>query len=114
MSNFDKAVEVLNKHWSVAQESGEADETRCCVRHLEKAGLLAPDLPKPSAEKSIANVAEWFPVPTDPHNPVVWTEPGGTVMVQRLEPGDLTPAEARPLAYALLAAADYAEKEQKP
>ena len=32
-------------------------------------------------------------------------------MVQRIEPGDLTPAQARGLALNLLAAADYCEGE---
>ena len=44
-----------------------------------------------------------------PEGPVVWTAPGGTVMVQRIEPGDLTPAKARDLANILNAAADHAE-----
>lgn len=42
-------------------------------------------------------------------NAVVWTAPGGTVMVQNVEPGDLSPDQARALAAALLAAADRAE-----
>ena len=41
--------------------------------------------------------------------PVVWTAPGGLVMIQRIEPGDLTPAQARTFALNILAAADYAE-----
>lgn len=47
MSNIDRAVRVLNEHWSVAQESGQADEAECCVQALADAGLLAPDPPKP-------------------------------------------------------------------
>ena len=41
----------------------------------------------------------------------VWTAPGGNVMVQRIEPGDLASTEARVLAAALLAAANAAEGE---
>lgn len=44
---------------------------------------------------------------------VVWTAPGGTVMVQNIEPGDLKPADARLLAAALLGAANAAEWEAK-
>lgn len=43
MSNIDRAVRVLNEHWSVAQESGQADEAECCVQALADAGLLAPN-----------------------------------------------------------------------
>lgn len=48
-------------------------------------------------------------LPGGPHGPSVWTAPGGTVMVQRIEPGDLTPEEAREVANALYAAANYSE-----
>lgn len=40
---------------------------------------------------------------------VVWTAKGGRVMVQRVEPGNLTPDDARALAQVLNEAADYAE-----
>ena len=45
-------------------------------------------------------------------NAVVWTAAGGRVMVQRLEPGDLTPEDARALAAVLIEAAAHAEGEQ--
>lgn len=108
MSNFDKAVEVLNKHWSVAQESVEADETRCCVRHLQEAGLLAADLPKPDRFE-----CWWQSVGEFGH---VHTSEGEVVFRSGFFDGPLgmEPDEARNLALALLAAADYAEQEQKP
>ena len=40
----------------------------------------------------------------------MWTAPDSPIMVQRIEPGDLTPDEARGVAYALLAAANYSEE----
>lgn len=43
---------------------------------------------------------------------VVWTARNCPVMVQRVEPGDLTPEDARALAQVLNEAADYAEGEQ--
>lgn len=43
------------------------------------------------------------------NNAIVWTAKGGRVMVQRVEPGDLTPGDARALAQVLNEAADYAE-----
>ena len=51
-------------------------------------------------------------LPGGPYGPSVWTAPGGTVMVQRIEPGDLTPEEAREVANALYAAANYSEGKQ--
>lgn len=42
-------------------------------------------------------------------SPVVWTDPGCSVMIQRIEPGDLTPAQARTFALNILAAAAYSE-----
>ena len=45
-------------------------------------------------------------------NAVAWTAVGGRVMVQRLEPGDLTPDDARALAQVLNEAAAHAEGEQ--
>lgn len=49
-------------------------------------------------------------LPKGPYGPSIWTEPGGTIMVQRIEPGDLTPEEAREVADVLYAAAEYSEK----
>lgn len=42
--------------------------------------------------------------------PIVWTAPNSRIMVQQIEPGNLTPDEARGVAYALLAAANYSEE----
>ena len=42
-------------------------------------------------------------------SPVVWTAPGFSVMIQRIEPGDLTPDQARTFALNILAAAAYSE-----
>ena len=41
--------------------------------------------------------------------PVVWSAPGGRVMIQRIEPGGLTPAQARTFALNILAAANHVE-----
>ena len=43
------------------------------------------------------------------NNAIVWTARNCPVMVQRVEPGHLTPGDARALAQVLNEAADYAE-----
>ena len=45
-NNYQRAVEILNEHWGIAKETGMADETECCVKALEEAGLLMPDQPE--------------------------------------------------------------------
>ena len=68
-------------------------------------------LPEPNDPNVfVPNGKGWLP--GGPHGPSVWTAPGGTVMVQRIEPGDLTPEEAREVANALYAAANYSEGKQ--
>lgn len=82
------------------------------LRALADAGLLAPDLPEPNDPIIFAPAGRGWLL-NDENGPVVWTAPGGTVMVQRIEPGDLTPEEARGVAHALLAAANYAEEQRE-
>lgn len=74
-------------------------------------------LPRPT-EKFLAayrsHIAEWLPLGDEPENPVVWTFVGaGHIYIQRIEPGDFKPHEARKVALALLAAANCAEEEQQ-
>ncbi|EEI77686.1 Uncharacterised protein [Corynebacterium striatum] len=78
---------------------------------LAEAGLLAPDLPEPNDPGIFVPDGKGW-IPGGSHGPSVWTAPGSPIMVQRIEPGDLTSDEARKLAYALLAAADYAEEQE--
>ena len=63
-SKHQRAVEILNRHWGVASETGMADETECCVQALEKAGLLMPDLTEPhifsNGEKEWLNPDGWI------------------------------------------------------
>lgn len=82
------------------------------VDALDAAGLLMPDLPAANDTGIFAPHGKGWLL-GGPDGPVVWTAPGGLVMVQRVEPGDLTPDNARFLAYSLLAAADYAERNTK-
>lgn len=78
---------------------------------LNELNLLAIDLPEPNDPGIFVPDGKGW-IPGGPHGPSVWTAPDCPIMVQRIEPGELTPDEARGVAYALLAAAQYAEQEQ--
>ena len=109
MSNVDKAAKVIDQWTQEGYELNSAvGSPHAIAERLAKAGLLAPDLPE-------ANAPDIF-VPDgkgclldDENGPVVWTAPGGLVMVQRVEPGDLTPDEAHLFALTVLAAAQYSK-----
>ena len=109
MSTIDKAAAVIEE-W--AQDGYELNSVvgspHAIAVHLDVAGLLAPDLPEPNDPDIFVPQGKGW-LPGGAYGPSVWTAPGSMVMVQRVEPGDLTPEEARALAYAILAAADYAE-----
>ena len=120
-SNYQRAVEILNRHWGVASETGMADETECCVQALEKAGLLMPDLTEPRVFSN--GEKEWI-------NPDGWIDlENGTITVfydecppEESHPEDMEPEPAiiyatnptqlRWLALDMLAAANHAEEGQ--
>lgn len=114
MSNLNKANSVAHK-WVESMGGLEAirhdhgSDLSGLMQALEAAGLLAPDLPGPE----IRHLEE---VNTDV---LAWKSDHIEVGVYKSriamdDPPDsaMTPAEARELAHALLAAAEYAEKEQ--
>ena len=111
MSNFDKAVEIMGE---LATEYGQPggdelfglDEDAALA--LKENGLLAPDLPEANDPGIFVPGGKGWRI----GDISVWTAPDSSVMIQNVEPGDLSPAEARELAHALLAASDYAEREQ--
>lgn len=103
MSNREKAAEVIRTHGT-----DPCREPECIAQDLADAGLITPDLPEPDEANFVPHGKGWLP--GGPHGPSIWTAPDSTVMVQRIEPGDLTPEEAREVAHALLAAADYSEE----
>ncbi|OFN17763.1 hypothetical protein HMPREF2604_07430 [Corynebacterium sp. HMSC055A01] len=107
MTNFDQALAVLES----ARRPGELRiHPHDAVEALANAGLLAPDLPEANDAGIIVPGGKgWLPCGLT--GPSVWTAPGGRVMVQRVEPGDLTPAEARFFALAVLAAAQYSKEK---
>lgn len=107
MTNYDQALAVLES----ARRPGDLRiHPNDAVEALAQAGLLAEDLPEANdLDIAVPNGKAWLPCGLI--GPSVWTVPGGRVMVQRVEPGDLTPAEARFFALAVLAAAQYAKEK---
>ena len=105
MSNFDRAVKALN---DVDEAINHLADNEAYVTALQAAGLLMPDLPEANDPGIFVPGGKGWRM----GDVSVWTAPDSPVMVQNVEPGDLSPASSRQLAYALLAAADYAEKEQ--
>lgn len=104
MNNINHAAKIIH------HMTGDLQRAHDVANEIASAGLLAPDLPEPNDSTISIFVPDgkgWLPA--EPDGPVVWTAPGGLIMAQRIEPGDLTPDEARQVAYALLAAADYSE-----
>ena len=103
MSNFDRAVEALNDVDEVIDHL--ADNTTY-VAALEAAGLLMPDLPRPTRDRLWQTSALELGIRTVHYaadQVVVYTSRGRLHTHYK---------QARDLAMALLAAANYAEKEQ--
>ena len=103
MSNFDRAVEALN---DVDVIYGELVGNEVYVTALEAAGLLMPDLPRPTRDRLWQTSALELGIRTVHYaadQVVVHTSRGRLHTHYK---------QARDLAMALLAAADYAEKEQ--
>lgn len=125
MHNFKKALDVLNwAGWVCGECSREpGDSLNDCpdckkfitssVKRLDSKGLLKPDLPEPNIGEITGiprwGVASWVvshTINNGTATPYVWiyNEP------RMSKPYVFTPGEARELAYAILAAANYAEK----
>ena len=106
MSNFDRAVKALN---DVDEAIGHLADNEAYVTALLAAGLLAPDLPEP-ARFNHRNEPCWetegnTSVRTPGMLPISLKGPFG-------EGWNMHPPEARDIALAILAACEYAEKEQ--
>lgn len=107
MTNQERAAEVLLKHWSVAQETGQDDECDCCAQALADAGLLMPDLPEPlNGYENVFKVAS--PLLDCRSVQAV----GGQVAIRGYKSRHAPIEEARRFAYALLAAAKLAEEQE--
>ena len=103
MSNFDRAVKALN---DVDEAIDHLADNEAYVTALEAAGLLMPDLPKPTRDRLWQTSALELGIRTVHYaaDQVVIHTPGGRLHTHY--------KQARNLAMALLAAADCAEKEQ--
>ena len=110
MSNFDRAVKALN---DVDEAIDHLADNEAYVTALEAAGLLAPDLPEPYSYEE--ETAYWYEdtygigvgrlTKNSPVRVMLWdSEPGG-VLYTDIE-------SARDYALKILAACEYAEKEQ--
>ena len=103
MSNFDRAVKALN---DVDEAIDHLADNEAYVAALEAAGLLAPDLPRPTRDRLWQTSALELGIRTVHYaaDQVVVHTSGGRLHTHY--------KQARDLAMALLAAADCAEKEQ--
>ena len=102
MSNFDRAVKALN---DVDEAIDHLADNTAYVTALEAAGLLAPDLPEP-CRGGVFKVAS-------PHLDVHSVQAAeGQIVLHGYKARHAPISEARSLALALLAACEYAEKEQ--
>lgn len=115
MRSIDKAARIVGKTMSRWDMEGRPDIPGGIDLHLThvlaNAGLLMPDLPEP-VEKFTNGDASWML--TGKAAVDSWRDEGGPVVVLMAGRGrHLIPAEARSLAYILLAAANHAEKENE-
>ena len=111
MTSRERAADVITT-WQARHKTEMDNNTDWAAQNLAgdlaDAGLLAPELPEPNDPGIFVPDGKGW-LPGGPYGPSVWTAPDSRIMVQRIEPGDLTPEEAREVAHALLAAADYSE-----
>ena len=104
MSNLEKAAQVVYE--SCYGRNLHPGQVSSIVRGLDEAGLLAPDLPRPTRDRLWQTSALELGIRTVHYAAdqiVVHTSRGRLHTHYK---------QARDLALALLAAADYAEKEQ--
>lgn len=114
MSNVDEAAWIVDEtmsRWDMEGRPAIPGGIGLHLTHvLANAGLLMPDLPEP-VEKFTSSDASWML--TGKAAVDSWRDEGGPVVALMAGRGrHLTPAEARQLAYILLAAANHAEEEE--
>ena len=102
MSNFDRAVKVLN---DVGEYIDYLEGNIAYVTALQSAGLLMPDLPEPCRGRVFKVASPYLDVSS-----VQAAE--NQIILHGYKTRHASISEARRLALALLAACEYAEKEQ--
>lgn len=106
MSTIDEAAQII------AEAVGDTMLTDVAAKALADADLLMPALPEPD-DKCTNGDASW--TLTGKATVDSWYDDGGPVVALMAGRGRyLTPAEARQLAYILLAAANHAEEQPSP
>lgn len=106
MSNIDKAADLI---WDrVEPELGWYQSAETLAQDLADAGLLAEDPTEPDKDSTFAFLGPTWEVRKADGGVFIVTSRHGSV---RTPGSEYSPADARFLAYALLAAADHAEKE---
>lgn len=108
--NIDRAVEILDGYPSPHLSDMEHDdECYDIIRDFIAKGLLMPDLPEPVENEGTGNPS-WFDGWVQRDWGEVELHHNGYANGE--EETTFTPQDARTLAYALLAAANYAERNQ--
>lgn len=106
MSNQDQAALVIDKNLPIAEKIERHAHACIIADALKEAGLLAPDAPQPYFEYAggpIWEVNNGYSIEKE--------RPGEITVSYHGEPAEpITPQEARSLAAALLAAANYSEE----
>ena len=102
MRNFDRAVKTLN---DVGEYIDHLEASTAYVTALEAAGLLTPDLPEPYRPGIFKVVSPYLGIRS-----VQAAE--DQIVLHGYKTRHAAIGEARRLALALLAACEYAEKEQ--
>ena len=122
MSNFNRAIKALN---DVDEALDHLADNEAYVTALQAAGLLAAELPEPDADEEEVvgwdvgyqaqradySTGAWSEV--EVHTGQVWTETDGAIGMD-INHGYfyMDTVDAKKIALALLAACEYAEKEQ--
>ena len=75
----------------------------------DTAPITITHLPRHDRSGITTEIKEW----DAPNGSVVWTAPGGLVMIQNIEPGELTPDQAVELSNILRSAAILAKNVKK-
>ena len=111
---------MLDDGWTCEYHEPDADCGQCRSTVARTVGLMLAEIrehwhivAKAGSTPGAFGLPEWFPGLANNHADwVVWTSAApALVMVQRVEPGELTPTGARVLAAAFLSAADVAEAQ---